>query len=64
MQDQASQELQELLEDFNKIDKKKLGNIKLNDAIRLLREKTSIVALGEDLLDRIIFTTEKMVTFD
>lgn len=33
----ASGELQELLEDFNKIDKRKQGNIKLQDAIRLLR---------------------------
>lgn len=36
----ASNELQDLLEDFNKIDKRKQGNIKLQDAIRLLREKT------------------------
>ena len=37
MHDQASGELQDLLEEFNKIDKRKLGNIKLQDATKLLR---------------------------
>lgn len=60
----ASSELQELLEDFNKIDKRKQGNIKLQDAIKLLREKTEIKVFNDDLLEKIIFTSEKMVTFD
>lgn len=57
-------DLQELLEEFNKIDKRKQGNIKLQDATRLLREKTHTHVFSDDLLDRVIFTTDKMVTFD
>lgn len=52
------------MEEFNKIDKRKLGNIKLQDATRLLREKTNTLVFSDDLLDRVIFVTEKMVTFD
>ena len=57
MHDQASGELQDLLEEFNKIDKRKLGNIKLQDATKLLRQKTNVKVFNDDLLDRVIFNT-------
>lgn len=59
-----SAELQDMLEDFNKVDKRKQGSVKITEAVRLLREKTSIKVFNDDLMDRIIFTTEKFVTFD
>jgi hypothetical protein len=33
------------------------GNIKLQDAIKLLRKKTLIQVFNDDLLERIIFNT-------
>ena len=59
-----SGELQEMLEEFNKIDKRKQGSIKITQAVRLLREKTAIKVFNDDLMDRIIFSSEKFVTFD
>lgn len=53
-----------MLEEFNKIDRRKQGSIKINDAVRLLREKTAIKIFGDDLLDKIIFSNDKLVTFD
>lgn len=57
-------EMQNLLEQFNKIDHKKQGSIKLSESLRLIKATCNINNIGDDIISKVIFNVERQVSFD
>jgi hypothetical protein len=56
--------MQNLLEEFNKIDHKKQGSIKLSEALRLIKLTCNINSIGDEIISKVIFNVERQVSFD
>jgi hypothetical protein len=57
-------EMQNLLEEFNKIDHRKQGSIRLAEALRLVQSTSKIQTISEETISKVIFNVERQVSFD
>lgn len=56
--------MQNLLEEFNKIDHRKQGSIRLSEAVKLVQATCKSGVISEELVSKVILNVERQVSFD